>query len=334
MTHFHIFNSSGTSHTVICAARDWAERLEERDLTASERVKFNHWLGKPKHERAFATETTLRSRFREIPESARRELRSEVAALTACRRLPTGWHLWTRLSWAAATVCVLLAVSALWIALSDSHYATGVGQKLVMYLADGTHVELGPQTDLTWLGSNRCDRRVRLVRGETLFSVHDNPQCPFRVFVGRGMIEVLGTQFDVHQDSTGEARVSVVEGRIRLRSPSGTPQWQVDLDAGEQAIWNVGPPRTRKVTDTSRATAWRDDRLDFDDQPLAQVVEDLQRYTPIPIRIADRRLLSTHVTGELQVDQPHIRASVLWLGQWPGIVIEDNGRSLVLNHRP
>jgi len=203
-----------------------------------------------------------------------------------------------------------------------------------MYLSDGTHVELGPQTDLKWIGTGRCDRRVKLSRGEALFTVHDDPLCPFRVFVGRGTIEVLGTQFDVHQDSAGEDRVSVVEGRIRLHSPSGAPQWQVDLDAGQQAVWSAGPPRTHKLDDTSRATAWRDDRLYFDDQPLAQVVEDLQRYTPIPIRIADRHLLSTHVTGELQVDQPHIRSSVLWLGQWSGIAVEDTGHSLVINHRP
>jgi transmembrane sensor len=203
-----------------------------------------------------------------------------------------------------------------------------------MYLADGTHVELGPQTELKWVGIGRCDRRVKLLRGEALFSVHDDPQCPFRVFVGRGSIEVLGTQFDVHQDSTGEDRVSVVEGRVRVHSPSGAPQWQVDLDAGQQAVWSGGPPRTRKLDDPSRATAWRDDNLDFDDQPLAQVVEDLQRYTPTPIRIADRRLLSTHVTGGLQVDQPHIRDSVMWLGQLPGIAIKDDGHSLTLNYRP
>jgi transmembrane sensor len=335
MTHFHIFKSIGTTHAVICAARDWVELFEERDPTAFERMKFLQWLGKPKHERAFATETTLRSRLRDIPERARNELISEVAALTARRRPQEAQHQWTRLSWVAATACVVLAVGATWmgIGLPSPHYATGVGQKLVMYLADGTHVELGPQTDLKWIGSGRCDRRVKLTQGEALFSVHDDPRCPFRVFVGRGSIEVLGTQFDVHQDSTGENRVSVVEGRIRLHSPAGAPQWQIDLNAGQQAVWNAGPPRTRNLDDTSRVTAWRDDRLDFDDQPLAQVVEDLQRYTPIPIKIADKRLLSTHVTGELQVDQPHIRGSVLWLGQWPGIAVEDSGRSLILKHR-
>ena len=332
MTYLHIFKSSGTPHDVICAARDWVELFEERNPTASERMKFNQWISTPKHERAFATETTLRSRLRDIPDSARKELISEVAALAAGRRLPAR-HTWTRLSWAAVAACTLLAVGAMWIGLPGPHYATGVGQKLVMYLEDGTHVELGPQTDLQWVGTGRCDRRVRLARGEAIFSVHSDPQCPFRVFVSRGSIEVLGTQFDVHQDSTDEDRVSVVEGRIRLHSPSGAPEWQMDLEAGQQATWSAGQPRTRKLDDTSRVLAWRDDKLDFDDQPLAQVVEDLQRYTPIPIRIADRRLLSTHVTGELQVDQPHIRDSVLRLGDWPGITIEDNGRSLVLKHR-
>jgi transmembrane sensor len=153
------------------------------------------------------------------------------------------------------------------------------------------------------------------------------------VFVGRGSIEVLGTEFDVHQDGEGEERVSVLEGRVRLRGPSGTPTWQVDLGAGQQAIWSTGPPRTRTLDDTSKVIAWREDRLNFDDQPLAQVVEELQRNTSIPIRIADPRLLSIHLTGELRVDEPHIRASVQWLGQRPGIEVKDNGNSLILTYR-
>src|SRR5690348_14984972 len=88
MTYFHFFKSIGTPHDVICAARDWAELFETRDLTAAERVNFNRWLGRPKHERAFATETTLRSRLRDIPERARRELSADVAALMARRHDP------------------------------------------------------------------------------------------------------------------------------------------------------------------------------------------------------------------------------------------------------
>jgi transmembrane sensor len=210
---------------------------------------------------------------------------------------------------------------------------TGIGEKLATHLADGTRVELSSQTELQSFGAGQCDRRVRLVRGEALFSIHGDPRCPFWLFVGRGSIEVLGTAFDIHQDSNGEERISVLEGRVRLHGPSGTPPWQVDLGAGQQALWSTGPPRIRTLDDTSKAIAWREDRLDFDDQPVAQVVEELQRYTSIPIRIADPRLLQTHVTGGVQVDEAHIRASVLWLGQHPGIEVKDNGDSLVLSYR-
>jgi transmembrane sensor len=153
------------------------------------------------------------------------------------------------------------------------------------------------------------------------------------VFVGRGSIEVLGTQFDVHQDSSGEERVSVLEGLVRLRGESGAATWHMYLAAGEQAIWAAGSPRTRKLNGASSPTAWRDDRLEFDDQPLPQVVDDLQRYTAVPIEIADKRLLSKHITGAFLVDEPHIRAAVRRLGQWPGVEVRDNGRSLVLTSR-
>ena len=332
MIHFGTWKSSGTRDDVVCNARAWAELFDERDPTVAERVSFEEWLWDVKHEREFAAEVEIRFRFAEIPESKREALRSGIAPLTPPRYLPAR-RPWTSPRWAVAAAVILLGVGALWTGLSRQHYVTGIGEKLATHLADGSRVELSSQTELQSFGVGQCDRRVRLVRGEALFSVHRDPRCPFRVFVGRGSIEVLGTEFDVHQDGEGEERVSVLEGRVRLRGPSGTPTWQVDLGAGQQATWSTGPPRTRTLDDTSKVIAWREDRLNFDDQPLAQVVEELQRNTSIPIRIADPRLLSIHLTGELRVDEPHIRASVQWLGQRPEIEVKDNGHSLILTYR-
>jgi hypothetical protein len=39
------------------------------------------------------------------------------------------------------------------------------------------------------------------------------------------------------------------------------------------------------------------------------------------------------VTGELQVDELHIRSSVLRLGRRPEIDVKDDGHSLILNYR-
>jgi transmembrane sensor len=335
MPHFDPFKSSDPGEDAVCAARAWAEAMfRERDLTASERVSFEQWLGNEEHEREFVAALDIRFRFLEVAESARGALLREAAPFTPIRDLPTQ-RSWTRPWWAVAAAAVLLlGLGVMWMGWPSQTYVTGTGEKLATHLADGSRVELSTQTDLEWLRTNGCDRRVRLVRGEALFTVHGDPRCPFRVLVGRSSIEVLGTEFDVHEGGNGEERVTVVNGRVRVHGPSGAPPWHVDLGPGEQVVWSNGPPQTRKLDDISNAIAWREDRVDFDDQPLAQVVEELQRYTPVQIRIADSRLLSKHLTGEVQVDAVHIRAAVLWLGQRPGIEVKDDGNSLILSYRP
>jgi ferric-dicitrate binding protein FerR (iron transport regulator) len=154
------------------------------------------------------------------------------------------------------------------------------------------------------------------------------------VFVGRGAIEVLGTGFDVYQHRNGDEEVSVLEGRVRIRglATASSKPWYLDLNAGQQATWGDGAPIVHQL-DASKVTAWREARLEFENRPLPEVIEELQRYTPIPIRIADPRLLTIHVTGELEVDPLHIRGSILRLAERPEIEVHDNGRFLTLTYR-
>jgi transmembrane sensor len=196
-------------------------------------------------------------------------------------------------------------------------------------------VELNSQTELQWLGVGRCDRRVRLLRGEAQFEVKSDARCRFQVIVDRGAIEVLGTRFNVYQHGDGNEQVSVLDGRVRIRGvpQAGSPAWEMELSAGQQATWGQGPPSTRAL-DAGKTMAWLQDRLEFDNEPLAQVVDELRRYTSLPITIADPRLLPIHVTGQLRIDSQHIHDSVLRLQERPEIQVHDDGQSFTLSYRP
>lgn len=328
-----IFKSKCFSESTREAARDWVElMLGERDLTTSERERFNKWLFDVNNERAYVAELEIYCRLAEVRGTHPEAFCCEVATM-ASTRYQVSRSSWTRLSLAGAVVVALVGLGALWTEPSRQNYRTEIGEKRSTQLVDGTRVDLSSQTELEWLGTGQCDRRVRLLHGEALFRIHDDPKCPFRISVARGSIEVLGTAFDVHQSVDGEERVSVLNGRVRIHGSSGSPPWQMDLGAGQQATWSAGLARTRRLDDLSEVTAWRDDKLDFEEQPLAEVVEELRRFTAVPIRIADSQLLSTHVTGELQVDEPHMRASLMRIAQPLGIEVRDDGKALVLTSR-
>jgi transmembrane sensor len=335
MNDFDNFKPTNTrpDDGVLAAARAWADLIAERDLTPEERERFEGWLCDPGHQMEFAAAVEIPFRIADILKNERESLRPPATPIIP-RYLPAKPR-WTRGLLAAAAV-VLLGVGAAWILLprhsGDTHYSSGTGEKLVATLADGTRVELNTQTGLEWIGTG-CDRRVRLARGEVFFEVHHDPRCPFRVLLDRGSIEVRGTRFDVYQKQNGDEQVSVLEGRVHIEglpARGGSPSWQRDLGAGEQAIWGKGPPTFRKL-DAAKAIRWRDDWVDFDNEPLADAVAELQRYTSIPIRIADPRLLSIRVSGGLPFGD--VRAALTRLAEHRELQVNDLGTSLTLTYR-
>ena len=325
-------SSSTPGDDVIAAARAWADIVGEREFTDEEHQCFVDWVQDADHARELGLALEIRFRLAQVPESLREALRRRIAAPVAPEH-PRYLSKRTGPIWrpAVAAAVALLAVGAILAVLSHRpHYSTGTGERSATFLADGSRVELSAETDLEWLGGT-CDRRVRLNRGEALFEVHSDPRCPFQVLVDRVAIEVLGTRFDVVLHRDGPEQVSVLEGRVRVHGLTANQPWQLDVGAGQQAVWGDGPPSIRPFQ-SAATTAWQD-RRHFEGVPLAQVVEELQRHTSIPIRIADPRLLTVPINADLQVDERHIRASVLWLGELPPIQVRDDGQSFTLTYR-
>ena len=335
-------SDTGTPHDGTSAARAWADIIGVRELTIEERQRFGDWLRGADHEGEFLIALEIRLGLAQMPESEREALRREAAGpIAPPRYLPKSAPSylpkkpWSMPRLAAAAAVVLLGVVAVWrVLFAPPHYSTGTGERTATFLADGSRAELSSETDLEWLGGT-CDRRVRLNRGEALFEVHSDPHCPFRVFLGRDAIEVLGTQFDVYRHRDGGEQVSVLEGRVRIHgvAAGGGQPWQLDVGAGQEAIWSNGGPASVRPFNSDATTAWREDRLEFYREPLARVVEQLQRYITIPIRIADPRLLTVLVNANLRVDERHIRASVLWLGELPAVQVHDDGHAFTLTYR-
>jgi transmembrane sensor len=93
-------------------------------------------------------------------------------------------------------------------------YATAVGQQSIRNPADGSQVMLNTNSQIK-VEYGPTSRNVYLLQGEALFTVAKNPQRPFRVYAGSGLIEAVGTAFSVYLQGT-QVDVAVTEGRVRL----------------------------------------------------------------------------------------------------------------------
>ncbi|MDT9600614.1 FecR family protein [Sphingosinicella rhizophila] len=175
------------------------------------------------------------------------------------------------------------------------HVETRVAETRSMQLADNSRIHVGARSTLEVAVTNR-GRQVALNQGQAFFEVAKDPARPFTVLAGDAVVRVLGTKFDVRRVGSG-AEVSVLEGRVEVSRRSGGAIRV--LTAGQQAGYDSehGLTPTRNVNEPG---GWRQGRLRYADAPLRDVVADVNRYSPTPVRLASEAVGDLRVTASFR----------------------------------
>ena len=99
----------------------------------------------------------------------------------------------------------------------------------------------------------------------------------------------LGTEFNVELVRE-TLLVTLLEGRVAVIADETdtdvSPQRGELLAPGQQLVaTGRAQPRVRSDVDLGRATAWQDGKLFFNDEPLADAAERMNRYGTVQIRV-------------------------------------------------
>ena len=170
---------------------------------------------------------------------------------------------------------------------------TAVGERRHMQLADGSQLELAPQTrfDIDLSG----DRRVlRLYAGELFVQVAADKARPFEVQAADGTLRALGTGFDVRRDGS---RVQLVVTEHSVGVTRAGSAGQTVVKAGQSLTYDAQGVAAVRAVDAAAATAWRRDRLVFNARPLGEVLDELGRYHSGLLWVRDPALRNLPVTG-------------------------------------
>jgi transmembrane sensor len=198
-------------------------------------------------------------------------------------------------------------------------------------LQDGSEVILGGATSIRTSFSSDT-REIFLTDGEALFRVKKDAARPFVVSAAEGVARAVGTAFDVHRGPEGTT-VTVVEGLVEVRPPSGTEDRTMQLHPGDQVSLALGGKlgQARHVN-ADEVTSWRTGRKVFIDQSLVSVVADLNRYSAKPIALAATDAAGVRITGTVKVDgiEPWLRA----LEPLAGVQVTENEHGIVLAASP
>jgi transmembrane sensor len=314
----HTPDPAPSPELIEAAAAAWLS-LRDRGMSAAETAEFVRWLQQdPQHATVFAELDAVWKNFDRLGAVPVSNAPAPNADLLAPRVRPRHHRTltWSVLGAAAAAAIVLFSVTQFRAPRHSAETAVGAFQKID--LPDGSVAQLNTDTaiDTTFTAT---ERRVRVVRGEVFFTVTKDPARPFIVTAGPVAVRAIGTAFNVRHDPSG-IEILVTEGRVRvddadkgqsLLAPVDAGMAPPLLVAGERALVPVrasdSVPAVASVAKVAaagvqRALAWQERRLEFDAEPLGEVVREFNRYNRTRLVIADEQLATKRFSGTFRAD--------------------------------
>lgn len=285
------------------AAMEWHIRMINDAVSVTERADFEAWRGADeRHAEAYDRASQLWTAYGKLEKTELDPALFERNRTHSSKSLGGFWQIAKTQSaaavgaFAAVTLMVFL-VSQLWVSSGGVEdeapqalvaYTSDTGEGRVLVLADASEVTLGPDTRIE-VAMSESSRQIRLLRGAAVFSVASDPDRPFYVQADRFTARAVGTVFDVRFNG-GVVRLSVSEGIVEALHPREAGRdvpgllTKVRLHAGEllHATTEHGLS-TVSAFDISDFAVWRNDRLQYEDAPLSELIADANRYSERPI---------------------------------------------------
>jgi len=339
--------------TIARQAAQWLEILKSAGTV--ERTAFAKWIKESHaHLREFLLITALDYELSQI--DAQRHLdvgsilaepdtnvvslndRQDAQAATSAVLRPqvnSAWRRWPAAARAAALVVIAIGgmLTTIWLTHLDllGHtYATDIGEQRAVELEDGSviHVNTHSKVEVDY---SAAVRDVRLLDGEALFKVAHDSARPFRVHVARNTIQAIGTQFNVYRQDN-HTTVAVLEGLIQI-SADASRNAPRRVAAGERAL--IEPDGTVSIAtagDIVRATSWRQRRLTFRGNTLAEIAIEFNRYNrSSQLVVEGEQLRGREFTANFDADDPE--SLVEFLKSYKDIAIEKHGNEVLISPR-
>ncbi|HYF67251.1 MAG TPA: FecR domain-containing protein [Ohtaekwangia sp.] len=186
--------------------------------------------------------------------------------------------------YAAALIGIVL-LACVWFLLKPTsivEITTVQGEIRKILLPDNSSVTLNAETTISYDPSSWENERKIELKGEAFFNV-TKATSPFRVNVGNAIVKVLGTSFNVRARDHG-TNVSCVHGRVNV-SDKQSANNSVVLTKGLGVSVRGDKLSDVYVIQKEEAISWVRGDLYFNDLPLNEVFNELERHFGKEIRI-------------------------------------------------
>ena len=169
-------------------------------------------------------------------------------------------------------------------------------------LPDGTVVALNWNSQLEFPEKFNGNIREVTIVGEAFFDVKPNPDKPFVINAGNAQVKVLGTSFNVSAYPETETVEVVVEtGKVQVSRKNPDLQAAINevvLVPGEKGtLFNQSNLLKKSVNTNPNFVAWKTQDLIFDEVPLNEVIQCLEKVYHTDIQLMEPELNNLVYTG-------------------------------------
>ena len=282
------------------AAAYWVMRLDSPGCAPADRAAFETWRAThPSHDRAYASaRRALAVVDQHLGNAELTELGERVFRETGKSPRPSRRYAGIGFAVACSLILGVLLYRPILTdpgldlqpRIARGTFETAVGERSTVGLSDDSSVTLNTDTVVEVRFAENSDvRRLVLVRGQAHFEVAEDPR-PFEVLAGGRRIVAMGTVFDVRIDTELGVLVTLLEGRVAVDEGAMARSTEPDpsrvtasggtvLNAGEQLIARLNEPARVVRVDVEQVVGWRAGQLVFRDDPLRDVIDEINRYS-------------------------------------------------------
>ncbi|MDR1743000.1 MAG: FecR domain-containing protein [Dysgonamonadaceae bacterium] len=150
-----------------------------------------------------------------------------------------------------------------------------LGKRATLTLPDNSHLTVNAGSRVVFPNIFDKDKREIFIDGEAYIDVAKDATRPFIVKTDHLTLEALGTAFDVNTYRQDKIHyVALVEGLVRISHNNGSktilkPSELYSCDADDFSV---------KTVNTKFYTSWKNGVLQFDSEPIGNIVLRLSRY--------------------------------------------------------
>ena len=211
------------------------------------------------------------------------------------------------------SLCALLLPALCWASDGDGfgilEYRTETGEQRTIPLADDSNIFLDVESTVR-IPDNE-GRKVYLDKGQAAFEIARNPAGrPLLVQVDQATIHAGRANFHVRRKGDLTV-VSIIKGEVRVVSATGdvnvpSPKRRTASRVGSQlTISSDGEISKPKDVSIVLVAMWRERRLAFRHQTLAEIADEFNRYNKSPkLRVESEILKLRTFSGVIDANDP------------------------------